>query len=338
MKRGHPEVTKRAGAVVRSLDEEARSFDVTASTEALDSHREVVRQDWRLDRFKANPVVFFGHESWDLPIGKASDVRVEDGELRARVTLLSAAANPKAEQVFQSMREGALTGVSVGFRPGKRTVEKVGGRECVVLSDNELLEISIVGVPANPEARAKDGRDSGVIPGDAMKNIVTKALGLSTDASDEAASAALETAITEILGATGAKSLAAVPAAVEKIKLELAGHAEKAARLAALEAEQAKREAAEKAIRLTATIDEAVKAGKITPAKRGEIETKAAKFGQEWLDELVASLPVQGGTLEDAAKTGAKTDSVVIDAEIEAALAKAGLTKEDYLAAQRAGV
>lgn len=332
-RQGHPEVTKRASLGVRTLDAEARSFDVVASTDALDSHGDRVAQDWKLDRFKANPVVFYGHESWDLPIGKASDVRVEDGELRMRVTLVSAAANPRAEQVMQLMKEGALSGVSVGFRPGKRSTEKIDGREVVVLSENELLELSVVGIPANPEARAKsDGRHGdGANEGTTMKNIVTRALDLSKDASDEAVEKALDSTIADILSASGAKSLGAVPAAVEAMKLELAAHAEKAARLAALEAKLAEDEKAAKAAKLDESIEAAVKAGKVTPAKRAEVAEKAAKFGQEWLDALVESLPVQGGTEPDAKKVAAANGDPTISAELKAELAKLGLTPEDHI-------
>lgn len=332
-RQGHPEVTKRATLGVRTLNTETRSFDVVASTDGLDSHGDRVAQDWKLDRFKANPVVFFGHESWDLPIGKASDVRVEDGELRARVTLVSAAANPKAEQVMQLMKEGALSGISVGFRPGKMATEKIDGREIVVLSENELLELSVVGIPANPAARAKDARHGvGATEKNAMKNIVTKALDLSKDASDEAVEKALDTTITDILDATGAKSLSGVAGAVEKLKAERDAHAEKAAKLAAIEAdlaEQAKKAAAAK---LEATLDAAVKAGKVTPVKRADLAAKAAKFGQEWLDALVGDLPVQGGTREDAENTAAKSDGKdAVSAELKAELAKLGLTEEDHI-------
>ena len=330
-RQGHPEVTKRATLGVRTLDTESRSFDVVASTDGLDSHGDKVAQDWKLDRFKANPVVFFGHESWDLPIGKASDVRVEDGELRARVTLVSAAANPRAEQVMQLMKEGALSGVSVGFRPGKVSTEKLDGREIVVLSQNELLELSVVGIPANPEARAKsDGRHGGgANEGTAMKNIVTKALDMSKDASDEAVEKALDTITKDILEATGAKALAGVPGAVEALKAKLAAQTEKADKFAALEAKLAEDEKVAKAAKLSATLDAAVKAGKVTPAKRADIAAKAEKFGQEWLDALVEDLPVLGGTEEDAEKSAAKAS--VVSAELKAELAKLNLTVDDHI-------
>jgi HK97 family phage prohead protease len=138
---------------LRSFDATARTVDCIASTDAIDSYGESVDQEtWSLTRFVANPVVLFGHDAHALPIGRASDVRVERGALRAKIHFASAAANPLAEQCFQLVKEGALSAVSVGFVPGKVTTEKRGGDSVVVLSDNELHEISVVPLPANPDA------------------------------------------------------------------------------------------------------------------------------------------------------------------------------------------
>lgn len=143
----------------KSLDKQTRSVRFVASTDAIDSYDEIVEQDWMLDRFKANPVILFGHDSRSLPIGKALDVAVveENGrkQLEATIQLVSADANPLAEQVWNSLNEGSLRAVSVGFIPNDYRFEKRDGREVFVLSKNELHEISVVPIPANPEALAK---------------------------------------------------------------------------------------------------------------------------------------------------------------------------------------
>lgn len=133
-----------------------RAMDVIASTDALDAHGTVLDQaSWKLDRFRANPVVLYAHNQRDLPVGFAENVRVEDGALRARLRFVTAAANPLAEQVWQLVQQKALRAVSVGFFAGDMKTQKRGGREIAVLTDNELLEISVVPVPSNPEAVAK---------------------------------------------------------------------------------------------------------------------------------------------------------------------------------------
>lgn len=328
---------KRATLSVTTLDEESRSFEVVASTDALDSHGEVVKQDWKLGRYQANPVVFFGHDSGGLPIGKASDVRVDGGALKARVTLVSEKANPLAEQVMNLIREGALSGISVGFRPGRRSIEKVNGRDVVTLSQNELLELSVVGVPANPEARAKDHGQHGAGAMENRMQNITKALGLKSGTSEEDVEKAFDSIADEILSATGAKSLSAVAGAVEVLKASLEANREKAAKLDALEAQlKAEREQAAKTA-LETTLDEAVKSGRVTPAKRAEYAEKAAKFGHEWLTTLVAELPIHGGDAVAAKALGADTTTTAIDAELKAALLRNGLTEDDYRAAKLAG-
>jgi hypothetical protein len=78
-----------------------------------------------------------------------------NGNLECVIRFASAAANPVAEQVWQSIKEETLRAVSVGFMPNSVRVEMRDGQEVYVLSDNELMEISVVPIPANPEALSK---------------------------------------------------------------------------------------------------------------------------------------------------------------------------------------
>lgn len=152
------ELLARALAL-KSFNKDARSVDFIASTDAIDSYDEVVEQDWVLDRYLSNPVVLFGHNSRDLPIGKATRVEVVNAngrkQLECTIQIASAKANPMAEQVWNLIEEGALRAVSVGFMPGDYRLEKRNGVEVFVLSKNTLHEISVVPIPANPEALAK---------------------------------------------------------------------------------------------------------------------------------------------------------------------------------------
>jgi HK97 family phage prohead protease len=160
-------IVRRSFAVefkAASIDKANRSVRVVASTEALDSHGENVKQNWRLERFKKNPVVlwnhnrssFFGGDPEDyFPIGHASDIAV-GSSLEATLNFVDEKANPIAERVFQGFSQGSLRAVSVGFRPGKVTVERdaEGDVLSVILDDNELYEISVVPMGSNPEAVA----------------------------------------------------------------------------------------------------------------------------------------------------------------------------------------
>jgi HK97 family phage prohead protease len=138
---------------------ESREVDVIASTEMLDSFGTVLRQNWRLERFLANPVVLWAHDRTALPIGTAKNVKVSgnksDGKrLTATLCLRDREVCPKAGEVLDAFQDGSLKGVSVGFRSHASKWEKEDDREFLVLDDNELLEISPCAVPANPETLA----------------------------------------------------------------------------------------------------------------------------------------------------------------------------------------
>lgn len=133
-----------------------RVFPIVASTEDLDSYDTIVESSWLLERYLKNPVVLWDHNAHlsdaTLPIGTVRNLRVENGALVGEMVLASERANPRAEQVYQSILEGTLRGVSVGFYPQDIREEMRDGREIYVLSNNELYEISVTAVPANPNA------------------------------------------------------------------------------------------------------------------------------------------------------------------------------------------
>jgi HK97 family phage prohead protease len=148
-----------------SIDLEKRTVRVIASTDSIDSYDERVEQDWDLKRYKKNPVVLYGHNrvgflglggdpNHTLPIGYATEVKISDGHLEATLNFVDEAANPMAERVWQGFIQKSIRAVSVGFRPHSVHVEKDKDQETVVLSDNELYEISAVPIPANADAVA----------------------------------------------------------------------------------------------------------------------------------------------------------------------------------------
>lgn len=145
-------------ASTKATDEEKREAQVIASTDAVDAYGEILVQDWDLTRYRGNPVVLFGHRSDLLPIGYARDVDVKDGKLVATIAFVDASANELAEQVWQGIKQGSIRGISVGFRSKSAKMEKIDGRDVYVLRQNELLEISVVPIGANPEAVIESAR------------------------------------------------------------------------------------------------------------------------------------------------------------------------------------
>jgi HK97 family phage prohead protease len=149
-------VTRGEAMCVRAMRVEERTAEFVASTDAVDSHGDVVDQEsWQLAHFKANPIVLYGHNSRELPIGMATKVGVKNGQLEATIKFASAAANPRAEEVWQLVQEGVLRAVSVGFLPTDGRYEMRDGNEVFVWRSPVLKEISVVPVPANHEALAR---------------------------------------------------------------------------------------------------------------------------------------------------------------------------------------
>lgn len=149
-------VSRSDGLRIRSVDEGKRTASFIASTDSIDSHDERVTQDWDLERYKKNPIVLYGHDRWSkLPIGQAIECGVENDQLVCTILFATAEANPLAEQVWQLVRQKVLRAVSVGFRAHSYRFEMEEDREILVLSKCELYEISVVPIPANPDALAK---------------------------------------------------------------------------------------------------------------------------------------------------------------------------------------
>lgn len=137
---------------IRAVNDEKREATFIFSTDSVDRYGTRIRQNWRLDSFRKCPTVLYAHDQKSLPVGQAKDVGVRDGKLQGTILFASAAANPLAENVWQSIREGTLRATSVGFWPHSYHWEKEDGVEVLVLDDNELLEQSIVPIPGNAEA------------------------------------------------------------------------------------------------------------------------------------------------------------------------------------------
>ena len=120
-------------------------FNVIMSTAKEDRHYEIVYQDWDLKNFKKNPVVLDSHnyDGIEHILGKIKNPKVVDKKLQG--TVVFAEMNPKGVMAKEMLEAGFINAVSVGFIP-KEFDEKYN------ILKSELLELSIVSVPANPEA------------------------------------------------------------------------------------------------------------------------------------------------------------------------------------------
>ena len=153
---------KQIIAPAQSLDGDVRALRFTISTGTVDREQDrIALAGWDLANFKLNPVVLWGHDASRLPIGRAFDLRIEDAALKASVEFIPAdtpEGGQFAESVYRLARGGFIAATSVGFRPLKwdytRDLER-GADDWfpgIDFEEQELVELSVVTVPANPEA------------------------------------------------------------------------------------------------------------------------------------------------------------------------------------------
>jgi HK97 family phage prohead protease len=122
-------------------------FTAIASSEIEDRQGEIVRQTgWNLKNFKNNPVLLYMHDH-AKPIGKATRVWLDKSGASPMLKFKGfiSDATEELKGYRKLVEDGILNSFSVGFRP-----LEMDGNE---ITKAELFEISLVSVPANPEAR-----------------------------------------------------------------------------------------------------------------------------------------------------------------------------------------
>jgi HK97 family phage prohead protease len=134
-----------------------REFQFVASDETPDSYGDIVRAEgWDLRRYKRNPIVLFNHSS-NTPVGHSPKTMVEGKELLCRVKLADEGTSDFIDTLYKLMKQRIVRAMSVGFRPTKDVNimrDKDGNFLGLEFNGQELLENSIVSVPANPNSLA----------------------------------------------------------------------------------------------------------------------------------------------------------------------------------------
>jgi len=140
-----------------------RTLEFVGSTEAIDRDGEVIlAKGWDLANYKKNPVFMWAHNYTQPPIGRAVSVKKEDGALRFQVEFAPRETYEFADTIYQLYKGGFLKATSVGFVP--QEWEDGDGKEAPrrTYKKQELLELSAVPVPSNPEALI-GARDAGIL-------------------------------------------------------------------------------------------------------------------------------------------------------------------------------
>lgn len=154
-------VCKQMNLHARSVDDDARILRIVGTTEALDRDGESIRVNgWKLDNFRKNPVVMFGHDYSTRPVARAVKI---DNSGKALTFDVQFPTEEEAgewfgftDSVYRMLKSGFLNSSSVGFRPLKWEDADGDGKSAPrrIWTEQELMELSIVPVPSNPEALA----------------------------------------------------------------------------------------------------------------------------------------------------------------------------------------
>ena len=143
--------------ISKDVDAPENRVSFVASTETPDRYGDVISQrGWQLESYKKNPIVLLNHDSGALPIGKGM-VNLKNGQLL--IDVVFDMDDPLAANVARKAKNGFINAVSVGFQPLESVLRReldpkspIYGNKGQYFKRSELLEVSIVTIPANSEA------------------------------------------------------------------------------------------------------------------------------------------------------------------------------------------
>lgn len=137
-----------SGKAPMITDGPQRIIEGWASTNDVDRYKEIVTPEAfreTLPEYMKNSIMYFGHEWWALPIGK-----VISAEIRDKGLWIKAMISETAGDIWKEIEEGILKCLSIGYRLLRW--EDDAEKEIRTLLKIDLMEISVVGIPANPNA------------------------------------------------------------------------------------------------------------------------------------------------------------------------------------------
>ena len=146
-----------------AIEQTATTTWFRASTNDIDRHGTIVEpRGIDTENYSANPVFMWGHDAYgsgggppDLEnvLGRVIDYRKDDNAFDIEVEW---AEHDRAVMARDLVRAGFLSAVSVGFIPDadSMTTRAIEGTDVPVYNRTELVEVSLVPVPSNPNAIA----------------------------------------------------------------------------------------------------------------------------------------------------------------------------------------
>ena len=178
-------IRKTFEARVKAKDDEKLIAEHFISTEKVDRHGDIVRA--RGMKIFGKPVVLLQHGRGHMgaePVAKP--VKITRGEFEGEKGIIAVTQfypDELGQRLYEKTTTGYMPNWSIGFLPIKQEPRKddegkpiqdpfgMGGRD---IKEWELLEYSIVGVPAQPDAQTVPGKKDAISEGIAFKMMGAK--------------------------------------------------------------------------------------------------------------------------------------------------------------------
>jgi HK97 family phage prohead protease len=147
--------------VIIFSDVETKSIDdvIQFNMSSMEKDRDNERIDpkgWDLKSYLKNPVILWSHDKTLPSIGVMENVRIENGTLVGEAKFVPKEIDEWAWGIGERVKQGFLTKGSVGFIPKKiELIKNASDGTKLIHREQELLEYSIVNVPALPSSGVK---------------------------------------------------------------------------------------------------------------------------------------------------------------------------------------
>jgi hypothetical protein len=169
-RRGNVRSTPKGDAIFKAVskapsswDGDARSAKFVMTSESVDRYGDIVRQAGiNIENFLDNPQGLLFHDSTNWPIGTWGDItKILTGRPKRTegvLTLLPAGKDPDADRAAVHIEYQTMRTVSIGFLP--KDWEAIVDQETGYwmgydFTESELVECSLVPIPAQPDALMK---------------------------------------------------------------------------------------------------------------------------------------------------------------------------------------
>lgn len=146
----------------KAINSEERSLVAVGSKEVIDRDGDLIPiKGINLTEYKKNPVVLRAHNYSDLPVARTDKVWKSGDELKFKIDFPTAEVSAMGDAIWRLYEGGYMHSFSIGFipdfsaieypkeEPNTKSKEKLPNR---IFHKIQLLEISVVSVPANQDA------------------------------------------------------------------------------------------------------------------------------------------------------------------------------------------